>query len=290
MKDPDWYCGVYRADRTGAVLKAELKAARRNMSEREYRQEFLCDFTAGAEDGFIGFDLVGASAGRIVHAKEYRLAPLVVGVDPARFGDDRSVMAIRQGLALTSLKKWRSIDTMRLAGIVAEEAARSRPDAVFIDAVGLGAGVVDRLRQLGLDPIAVNSGARASDDGRYYNLRAEMWGRMRDWLADGGAIPDDPELRADLLAPLFAYDPRNRIKLGTEGRLEGTGAGQSGLRGRAGADLCRAGVQEGGPPSGREGGPGGGGIGFAGVDEGGAEKWSFFPISLSGENFNPRNM
>jgi hypothetical protein len=213
LKDDRWYVGFFPADRTGAIPEAELAEAKNGMSDDQFRQEFLCDFTAANPDSILPFDLVRQASGRSLARSAYQDAPLVFGLDVARFGDDRSVLIVRQGLAVTQLTRWRDQDLMALAGAAVDWMDRHRPEAVFVDAVGLGAGVVDRLRQIGRIVIPVQSGGRPADPVRFTNLRAEMWWRMKEWLELGAAIPDDPELRADLLAPTYDYDPQNRIRL-----------------------------------------------------------------------------
>jgi phage terminase large subunit len=103
---------------------------------------------------------------------------------------------------------------MQFAAKVADAWMRLRPDAVFIDEGGVGGGVVDRLRQLGFRPVAVNFGAKP--DGltreKVANKRAEMWARMREWLA-GGAIADSDDLENELTAPEYRYDANNAIIL-----------------------------------------------------------------------------
>jgi hypothetical protein len=85
---------------------------------------------------------------------------------------------------------------------------------VFIDGIGVGSGVVDRLRQLGFVVCDVNAGATANNDRMYANRRVEMWGRMRDWLQAGGCLPrDDVALADDLTAPEYGFDSANRIAL-----------------------------------------------------------------------------
>ena len=137
--------------------------------------------------------------------------PLLIGVDVARFGDDESVVAIRRGLDARTWpwKRYRGIDTMQLAqevaGLVQSFARMGTPVfAVFVDAVGIGAGVADRLRQLGAPVIDVQAGASARD-GVHANQRAKMWCEMRDWLGKGGAIPDDQALADDLIGPTYSY-------------------------------------------------------------------------------------
>ena len=65
----------------------------------------------------------------------------------------------------------------------------------------MGGGVVDNLRRLNHDPIEVNFGSKPDDERKYANKRAEMWKLTRDWLKEGGAIPEDPVLHADLIGP-----------------------------------------------------------------------------------------
>jgi hypothetical protein len=134
------------------------------------------------------------------------------GVDVARFGDDQTVICRRQGRKLEELHKYRGLDTMETAAKVAELSNLYEPDAIMIDEVGVGGGVVDRLKQLGFDVIPVNSANTADDTRMYKNKRAEMWGRMRDWLVTAD-IPDDRDLCADLSGPEYGYDEKMRIVL-----------------------------------------------------------------------------
>lgn len=213
VRDPSWFAGFYPVSKTGLIVETELEAARATMSDNQYRQEFECDFAASNENVLISIDVVNIAAGRDYHPTAYNRAPKVLGVDVARFGDDKSVFIYRQGTVAFGLKKMKDQDTMRLAGLVAQEIEKEKPDAVFVDVVGIGAGVVDRLRELKYRVIAVNAGSAATDDQKYANKRAEMWCSMRDWLAECGQIPGDLELRNDLAGPTFHYDNRNRILL-----------------------------------------------------------------------------
>jgi hypothetical protein len=161
----------------------------------------------------IGDELVELAANRVLHPSVYNSSAKVLSIDVARFGDDQSVFIKRQGLAAYDLQKFRGLDTMALASQAARVIDDWNPDAVFIDVVGIGAGVVDRLRQLNFDVMEVNGGRSATEDNKYFNKRAEMWSAMEKWLQDGGAIPDDKELRAHLCAPEYGFDNRERIQL-----------------------------------------------------------------------------
>lgn len=163
---------------------------------------------------FISSEAVREAMERKLHASEYDYAPKVMGVDVARFGDDMSVICKRQGLAVHTLKKYRGLDTMQMAHQVAEEIKTWEPDMVFVDVVGVGAGVVDCLRtELGYKQVrGVNAGSRASTPA-YFNLRAEMWGKMRDALMSGMSLPDDNEFEADLTGLEYGYTCKEALKL-----------------------------------------------------------------------------
>lgn len=144
------------------------------------------------------------------------VGPLVVGVDPARFGKDRTAIIRRRGRVAYRLQTYRQKDTMEVAGLVHKILVEEKPEKVFIDVGGLGAGVVDRLREMGYGDkiVAVNSGEKPLDPDRYVNRRAEMWGLLNEWLHEAPVqIPDLDELHADLCGPRYSWDSLNRLKL-----------------------------------------------------------------------------
>jgi len=171
---------------------------------------------------FIGHELVAEAVTRRVEVTKFD--PLVFGVDVARQGDDQSVIAMRQGRDARSMPwiKLRNVDTMALAARVAQLADELHPSGILVDGGGIGAGVIDRLRQLKVRNVfEIQFGSKPTrsmpgqDSTVYANRRAEMYGVMREWLK-GGAIPDDSELRADLVAPEYRYvmrDGRDAILL-----------------------------------------------------------------------------
>ena len=155
----------------------------------------------------IASDMVESAMGRVLGESLWRHAPKVMGLDVARFGDDQSVIALRQGLALCKpLQKHRGMDTMTLAGIAAGIIDKEQVDMCFVDVGGVGAGVVDRLHQLGFRDrvIGVDFGGRALEPVLYLNKRTEMWCLMRDWLPQA-MLPEDEELRTDLTAPEYSF-------------------------------------------------------------------------------------
>ncbi|CAK7067611.1 MAG: hypothetical protein DELT_01718 [Desulfovibrio sp.] len=155
----------------------------------------------------ISSDLVDAAMTRTLPTDAYSHAAIVMGVDVARFGDDQSVISVRQGLALLRpQRKFRGLDTMTFAGIVAQEIDKTLPDAVFVDVTGIGAGVVDRLHQLGYRTVmGVDFGGTALNPALYVNKRTEMWCLLGKWFEEGPTLPEDDDLRSDLTGPEYGF-------------------------------------------------------------------------------------
>ena len=189
----------------------EIERLKRDMSETSFRREYLCDFAAAGEDQLIGLQIIEQASKRLLKLGECDYAPKIIGVDPARFGDDSSVIIKRQGLQMFAPVAFNGMDNMELANQVAYEIAHWGPDAVFIDA-GNGSGVIDRLRQMNHSVIEIAFGGKASNP-KYANKRAEMWDEMKLWLNDGGAIPDHVRLKQDLATPRYWFDRTGRIIL-----------------------------------------------------------------------------
>ncbi len=157
------------------------------------------------------------------------IGPLVVGADPARFGDDRFSIAWRKGRKLEKVESRAKLDTVAGANWLKGIIDNDKPAKVFIDVGGIGGGVVDILRSWGgvydEKVVPVNFGSEPQDEIEYLpdgtkspgprNRRAEMWKRSKDWLADiGGAdIPDTDSIHADACAPGYRYDVNQRLLL-----------------------------------------------------------------------------
>ena len=226
----------------------ELAAARGEDPVRPcwlFRQEYPATveeaFQVSGEGSFIRPETVLTARRASLEVDPY--APLVIGVDVALGGGDRTWMISRKGrVAGRHLnERMDSSDSMEIAGTLARIIERLKPDRVFIDVGGgYGSGVHDRLVERGYGQVLtpVQFGARASLDAGlggmgaagtggtaggfggagsrdYANKRAEIWGALRDWLADpGGAdIPDEDELMTHIVAPGFKLNSNDQLVL-----------------------------------------------------------------------------
>jgi len=136
------------------------------------------------------------------------LAPRIMAVDVARQGADQTVIGMRQGRTFVVLAKYRELETTQVAYQVFDWWQKEHPDHVLVDEVGIGAGVVDLLTEMGVEVIGVNAGVKAMQPARFLNRRAEMMWLTNEWLKEGGMIPPDKELRMDLTTPEYGFSDR----------------------------------------------------------------------------------
>jgi len=227
IEEDDWAAARYTVFDTDSLHPDEVTRLKRDMSETSFAREYLCDFSAQGDDQLIALADTEDAAKRVYQDDHIRLFPVILGIDPARFGDDRSVVFRRQGKQAFKPIVYRGIDNMDLAARVANLIEEHNPDAVFCDA-GAGSGVIDRLRQLSYDVIEVPFGGKALKQQQYINRRSEMWWLMKEWIEEGGAIPNDIALKQELATPIYWYDNVGRRVLESKDqikkRLQGAGS------------------------------------------------------------------
>lgn len=193
-KGPDWY------EQQKSTLDPVVLA-----------QEVDRDYSASVGNAFVPGDTVTTAMSR-GPADVPALGPLRVGLDVARFGDDKCVLTFRRGRVLAKQSIWGKVDLTSTAGRAKQEIQAfigSRGvhlEQIAVDTIGLGAGVADMLRAWFTDEgvvVDVNA-ALQMDDGQNFNLRAAMWSEMRTWLA-GASLPNDQDLRTDLTGIRYSY-------------------------------------------------------------------------------------
>ena len=153
----------------------------------------------------LGVEDIERAMARHYRPDQFAAAPVVLGVDVAREGDDQSAIARRQGVASFPIEALRIPNTTLVAARVSSVQDQFKADAVFVDETGgYGAGVVDDLRRRNYAPIGVKFGGKASDP-RYFDKRSEMLFKLCEWVREVGALAPNPELKAELLALRYVY-------------------------------------------------------------------------------------
>ena len=192
-----------------------------------YRVRVLGQFPTQSDDVLLPLYLVEEATKREVEASP--TTPVVWGVDVARFGGDRSAIAKRQGnVILEPIKTYQGRDIMEMAGIVLSEYEacnyRLRPQSIYIDAIGIGAGLADRLRELDLPAVAISVSETASLRDRFNRLRDELFWNAREWFeARDCHIPNDATLIQEITAIRYKYLSNGKLKVESKDEMKRRG-------------------------------------------------------------------
>ena len=177
------------------------------------------EFPRAGSSQFIPGDLVAAARKR--KASGYERSWKIIAVDVARFGDNQTVIGLRQGPKFTILERVRGLTVPQTAMRVMAAITKHDPRGVIIDGDGIGGGVVDYVNLHHAEWIEAHplcrfvefhGGMAAGDSFMYFNRRAEVWGDLKEWLKTAD-IPDDPEIETDLTAPEYSFSSKNQIQL-----------------------------------------------------------------------------
>ena len=180
----------------------------------KYRVRVLGEFPTAGDDVVIPLELIEAAVGREVSTGTF--LP-IWGVDVARFGDDRSALAKRQANRLLEpCKVWKNKDIMQLAGLIMAEYNATpeefQPKEICVDSIGIGAGLVDRLKELGLPVKGINVAEAKSITDQCMRFRDDLWWAAREWfMAKDCSMPNDELLISELSAPTYDFHSSGRV-------------------------------------------------------------------------------
>ena len=225
--DPIWKAVAVKPDDRTLVVKVNYYDNPHCPEEMKYlaekcKQENLDDYEhiwLGAPVNQGSTKLIAVKD--VMKAFEQKMAsstsPLVVGVDIARFGDDKTVLCFRRGRYCFEMKEYSQLDTVALANLLTKVIKESSPARIFLDLGNTGAGVYDILVDRGYGKIVrgVNFGGKAINDDRYFNKRAEMWDSANQWLKSELPVQlvNNDELLDDLCSVNKQYDSKGRLQL-----------------------------------------------------------------------------
>lgn len=229
-KNRDWYgkkFTVYETD--GAVSPAEVEDCKRTQTDRQFRQEYLCDFNAGADDVLLAVDDVMEAVERFrsrdLEAWGDRLEAIVMGVDIAANGGDDSAICVRQGNTILYLQRFKGYTQMQMVEQIALMNKRFGCDSIFVDGTGgYGGGVVEQLNRIGIRAVDIQFQSRQQLlDKKFLNKRAEIWWKMAEWVKLKGMVPDDKVLHAELCAPTFWHNGAGLLQLESKAEMKSRG-------------------------------------------------------------------
>jgi len=225
----DWWARHIKKEEAiaaGRISRAWVEQRKKQWGEESavYQNRVEGEFASSAGDGVIPLAWIEQAVTRWHKWVEAGKAGLfnAVGVDVARQGEDKTVLALRFGNAIATLRKYSQQDTMRTADQVRRVLVKYRSHDAIIDVIGLGAGVVDRLRQQGMRVTAFNASEKSekldsSGELGFSNKRSAAWWNLREMLDPTSearvALPDDDELIGDLAAPHWREMSGGRVQV-----------------------------------------------------------------------------
>jgi phage terminase large subunit len=214
----EWYTMHVSCVDSPRVSKEFIKemAVRYGEDSSAYYVRVLGKFPKIDDETIISLSLVEDAQAREIIMSEH--TPRIWGLDIARFGTDSSVLAERQGTVITKIEVWKGKDLMQLTGLVHSKynnlGPSEQPIEIMVDSIGLGAGVLDRLKELGLPARGINVSESPSMRGQYINLRAELWFRMKEFLeARDCKLPKDESLFSELVSPRYSFSSTGKLKV-----------------------------------------------------------------------------
>lgn len=217
----DWYGKIFTVYETnGAVPPEEVADCKRTQTERQFRQEYMCDFNAGSEDTLLAVDDIMDSVERFKHRdlSDWSVVtdPVIMGVDVASSrGKDYSAICVRQGALVLFLRRYKDYGQVQLVEEIIRVNRMFGCDCVNIDGTGgYGGGVVEQVKLRGLRANDIQFGSRTQlIDKKFLNKRAEIWWRMAEWIKLKGMIPDDKTLHSELAAVRYWHNGSGMLQI-----------------------------------------------------------------------------
>lgn len=195
------------------------------------KERFCAEYPMSSEEAFRNpIDNVFINAKYVMRARRNDVdseSQLIIGVDVAISDKDKGAIIRRRGRKAYALETFRNLNTMEIAGRLVQIIRHEKPAKVYIDCIGIGAGVVDRLIEMGFSMVeGINVGRTANNKERFANLRAELWTEMQDWLYQNELpvqVPDNDDLHGALCTPGSKYRSNGQLLIESKDDIRARG-------------------------------------------------------------------
>lgn len=194
-------------------------------------EQFKQEYPFSATEAFLNpIQNVFINAKHVIKARNVKdvegVGPLIIGVDVAISDTDRTAIIRRKGRLAYNLEKLGNHNTMEICGRLKRIIVEEKPTKVYIDCIGIGAGVVDRMLEMGYDCVeGINVARSANEKDKFRNLRAELWSEMRDWLCQEMpvSLPDSDDLHGELCSLGFKFTSSGQLQIESKDDLRARG-------------------------------------------------------------------
>ncbi len=231
-EEEDYLLGLYGDD---GFTKEHVAWRRIKISDlsKDYDaglEQFKQEYPFSATEAFLNpIANVFISSKHVVKARKADVepnGPLIIGVDVAISDHDRTAIIRRKGRHAYNIERLANYNTMEICGRLKRIITEERPHKMYVDCIGIGAGVVDRMNEMGYDCVeGVNVARSANDKEKFKNLRAELWSDMRDWLCQEmpAQIPNDDTLHGELCSLGFKFTSSGQLQIESKDDLRARG-------------------------------------------------------------------
>jgi phage terminase large subunit len=219
-----WHCMTVPCWESSQVTKQYIEECKEEYGEDSnmFRVRVMGEFPIEGDDILIPLHLVESAINR-----EVAMIPnteIIWGLDVARFGDDRTALCKRHGNVVPEpIKWWSQKDLMQICGIVMDEYrnANKKPDCIYVDTIGIGAGVTDRLSELGLPVVGVNVSESPAFGDKFMRMRDELWWTAREWFKRLDVrIPDDKRFVGEVTLPTYGFSSGGKVKVESKDEMK----------------------------------------------------------------------
>jgi hypothetical protein len=220
-----WDLDFFSAHESPIISKEwiEEMAERYGEDSDIYRVRVLGRFPRRASSQFFSSDFITAAIENRLPEATYMYFPRIIGADIARFGDDRTVFVVRQGPKILDVTTFQGLDTMRVSSELYEYYKKWKATMICIDAIGVGAGVFDRCKQLQMPVHQVVVSQKSTDPQQYCNLRAQLYGLCKQWLENGADIPNIHDMKKQFLSMEYGFNNKMQVQMISKKDLKSKG-------------------------------------------------------------------
>lgn len=201
------------------LSKTMLNLIESKKNDDNFRHVYLGEPLEESENSLFSYEII-EKAMEDTYDPEKEEGVTVYGLDVARFGGDKTMLAVRRGLVITELLERTKLSTTEVSSWVANKIITDNVDGIVIDTVGVGAGVYDQLVSQGIGNCFEGNAGMKADMDNFFNKRAEMYWKLKKALENGLKLPKDDDLMEELVSVTYTFTDKGQMKLDSKDKIK----------------------------------------------------------------------